>query len=150
MKTAKKYFTGKPCIRGHVVERLVSNHACIECALEYNRRWKKNNPDKRRAYRSDWKKKNPDKVNAAAAKRRSLKISAIPPWADLGKIKEIYAYARHLIKLNNKLYHVDHIIPLNHPLVCGLHVHHNLRVLTDSDNLKKGNSIESELRGGFR
>jgi 5-methylcytosine-specific restriction endonuclease McrA len=27
----KRYFTGKPCRRGHIVERYVSIHCCIEC-----------------------------------------------------------------------------------------------------------------------
>jgi hypothetical protein len=30
----KRYFTGKPCKRGHVCERLVSNRACLECDCE--------------------------------------------------------------------------------------------------------------------
>lgn len=29
---AKHYFTGKPCIRGHVAPRFVSNTGCTECA----------------------------------------------------------------------------------------------------------------------
>jgi len=28
------YFTGEPCIRGHVSKRLVSNRSCIECSKE--------------------------------------------------------------------------------------------------------------------
>jgi hypothetical protein len=27
----KRYFTGKPCCRGHVVERLASAGTCVEC-----------------------------------------------------------------------------------------------------------------------
>jgi len=26
------YFTGKPCKRGHISERFVSNHTCVECS----------------------------------------------------------------------------------------------------------------------
>lgn len=31
-KGARHYFTGKPCIRGHVAPRFVSNTGCTECA----------------------------------------------------------------------------------------------------------------------
>src|ERR1700678_3858716 len=34
-----KFFTGKPCRRGHVAERRVSNRLCVECArLHVNNR----------------------------------------------------------------------------------------------------------------
>lgn len=37
---------------------------------------------------------------------------------------------------------MDHIIPLNHPLVCGLHVHNNLRVVLESTNRKKASKFD--------
>ncbi len=38
-------------------------------------------------------------------------------------------------------YVLDHIIPLRHPEVCGLHVPWNLRVVKRETNLKKGNGF---------
>lgn len=70
--------------------------------------------------------------NARSAKRRAIQVSAIPKWADLDMIKEIYACCPEGS-------HVDHIIPLQGELVCGLHVETNLQYLTVEENLKKGN-----------
>lgn len=34
-----RYFTGKPCKRGHVAERNVSSWGCVECATIQSRDW---------------------------------------------------------------------------------------------------------------
>jgi 5-methylcytosine-specific restriction endonuclease McrA len=36
-------------------------------------------------------------------------------------------------------YEVDHIIPLNHELVCGLNIPENLQIITQEENRKKSN-----------
>jgi hypothetical protein len=36
-------------------------------------------------------------------------------------------------------WHVDHIVPRNSPLVCGLHVHTNLQVIPADENMYKRN-----------
>ena len=67
-----------------------------------------------------------------------------PRWANLEKIDEIYAERDYLIETTGEKYEVDHVIPRNHPLVCGLHVETNLRVITKTENNLKLNKFEIE------
>ena len=64
---------------------------------------------------------------------KARNAAATPPWACRWKIDVVYAVAR-LTGLT-----VDHIVPVGHPLVCGLHVEHNLRIISGEENTAKGN-----------
>ena len=64
---------------------------------------------------------------------------AAPVWANNFFIEEIYALAALRTKMFGFKWHVDHIVPLQSKLVCGLHVEHNLCVIPAIDNLTKGN-----------
>lgn len=68
------------------------------------------------------------------AKRRAKKLQAIPKFADLNKIKEIY-------KNCPKGYEVDHIIPLQGKNVSGLHIETNLQYLPMRENRVKSNKL---------
>lgn len=82
------------------------------------------------------------KFNHYQNKRRCLKLKATPVWANLDKIQILYEKCKWLQELTGHKYHVDHIIPLNHEKVCGLHVWHNLQILEESLNKQKSNVIE--------
>jgi hypothetical protein len=54
----KRYFTGKPCKRGHVVERMTSSKGCLLCKRAVTDRWNKQNPGRVNAANSRWAKAN--------------------------------------------------------------------------------------------
>jgi hypothetical protein len=78
------------------------------------------------------------------AKRRMICRNAMPRWANRFFMSEIYDLAELKTKMLGSRWHVDHIIPLTHPLVCGLHCESNLRVVPEQVNLRKYNSFRIE------
>ena len=57
----------------------------------------------------------------------------------------IYDQAERLTRETGILREVDHIIALNHPDVCGLHVPWNLQVLPREKNRQKSSSFDGTL-----
>ena len=98
----------------------------------------KANKEQVNARNRGWAKRNPMKVRVRCALRRSRVRAATPAWADLADIKAVYQEA-HYMQM-----HVDHVIPLKHPLVCGLHVWDNLQLLSEVANKAKGNRFDIE------
>ena len=94
---------------------------------------------RRTAARRRWKKNNPHLLVESCAKRYATKLNATPTWADQFIIREAYALAKLREKICGGKWHVDHIVPLRSKLVCGLHTHHNLRVIPASINISKNN-----------
>lgn len=98
------------------------------------------NPDKERARTAAWSKANPEKACAQVARRNARKLNATPAWANEFFIEEIYDLAQRRTKATGFKWHVDHVVPLQSKLVCGLHVEHNLQVIPATVNLRKHNS----------
>lgn len=72
--------------------------------------------------------------------RRASEARATPPWADKAAIRAIYRERDRLNAIAGSIeYHVDHVIPLLSPWVCGLHVESNLEVMPWRENAGKGN-----------
>lgn len=107
-------------------------------------KWRKKNRDKSREISSKWQKNNRGTARALTAKRRAKRIKATPHWLSKKhheQIKNIYQHSRLKEQVTNTPHHVDHIVPLNNPIVCGLHVPWNLQVLSAEDNLMKSNKL---------
>lgn len=104
-----------------------------------NAKYRRKNPEKCKAIFSAWYKANPEKISASWSKRHAKKINATPRWADHAKIEEFYYTAQMLGMHTGESYHVDHIVPLQSNLVCGLHCESNLQILEASKNISKGN-----------
>lgn len=122
----------------------------------YTRKWRSENAERYRAANAAraarnsqhavervaaWRKENPEwaarKRREDTARRRAMIKRACPPWADHEKIAEVYALADRLSRETGVPHDVDHIIPIAGRLVCGLHVHTNLRAIPASENRKK-------------
>jgi hypothetical protein len=76
--------------------------------------------------------------------RRAVHRNAMPKWANKDAIKNIYNLSKELTAATNIRHEVDHIIPIKHPLVCGLHVENNLQVIPENENRVKSNNFTIE------
>lgn len=156
---AKRYFTGQPCVRGHVAERFVSTKACTVCSASFVKDWtRKNirrvvaknraraaaNPEKAKAWRRAWYVANQAKCFARNKLRKESLKQRTPPWADLDAIDAIYAEAKAR-RLAGEDVCVDHIIPLNGKTVSGLHVADNLQIIDSRLNKAKSNHFSERL-----
>ena len=106
---------------------------------QYNRKWEEKNKEKVKKYKQKWKKLNKAHRAAEQAQRRAHTRHALPQWANITEIKEIYKKAAKLTKETGVLHHVDHIYPLQSKYMCGLHVETNLQILTWKENVSKHN-----------
>lgn len=70
---------------------------------------------------------------------RATKLQATPSWSDEIEVQRVYRRAAEMSKEGGARYHVDHIVPLQSDLVCGMHCPHNLQILTESENCRKSN-----------
>lgn len=152
-----RYFTGKPCVNGHVCERSVHNFSCYECIRIRERRtravWREKNRDHLRSYfakyyaankaaqkvrQKRWDEKNPEALKIKKTNRRAREVMAIGSH-DAADIRYLFAAQRgkcpYCKKTLRSGYHIDHIMPL---VLGGSNNRSNLQLTCSSCNLSKG------------
>ena len=123
----------------------VAEYRKTEAGREVQARYREKNSAKRVAYTKLWAENNPAKARilarVASAKRYAGQKSRCPPWADMAAIRTVYERAARVAADTGIPHEVDHIVPLLGRNVSGLHVHWNLRIITQEANRKKSNKL---------
>jgi hypothetical protein len=95
-------------------------------------------PDKWNNWSKEYRKNNKGYFICKMAERRAKKLKATPEWLTTdhkNEILDLYKRAQETGMV------VDHIIPLQSKIVCGLHVPWNLQLLTAQANGEKSNKL---------
>ena len=135
------FFTGEPCVKGHISARRTSDGKCRECVKQKN----KNRQMQDRAYFNAciarWKKKNPEKLRSYEATRRAGEANGT---ITSERIKHLFNEQMGVCAspwcsaLLSERYHVDHVIPLSHG---GENSDDNIQLLCPTCNLSKGSKL---------
>jgi len=141
-----KAYQGRPEVKARNKVRLSEKYAANRDLIQAARKeYYATNAEARQrwdAYYRDYYEKHRDKFVARGAKRRAARLKATPTWADLNAIEKIFRLAAELTSTTGIQHSVDHIVPLRGRNVCGLHVAHNLQVITAKANRQKFNKHE--------
>lgn len=106
---------------------------------EQNRRYRDQNREKLRLQQRGYRQKNAAAINERVARRKAAKRRATPAWVRKDQLRKPYMLADILTRATGSPWHVDHIVPLVSPLVCGLHCPANLTVIPGAENVRKNN-----------
>ena len=119
-----------------------------------------NDKAKNAQYHMNWYYKNHDEAKAIYAERdrerrltnpafvakqqaRKERVLNRAPYDDKAEIAQVYANCKRMNEIFvNRIYEVDHIVPIQHDKVSGLHVACNLRIVEQKFNRSKSNYFE--------
>lgn len=158
-----RYFTGKPCLRGHMAERAVSHRGCLQCHADDQFIRQAKNPEHQRAI--DKKSRENRPWNSL---RHTKSHHSTEEWKRKLEYHSVKSHERRnysigtlsidirskLFKLQNGLcngcacdlvpgFHLDHIVPL---VRGGLNVNSNVQLLCPTCNLSKGSKTMQEWK----
>ena len=74
---ALRYYTGRPCKRGHLSERWVSTRICIGCARGYQDRFKERHADRVASSRRAHCQANIDRLRAISKRNQRVKVEVL-------------------------------------------------------------------------
>ena len=118
-----------------------------ERAIERAAKWAKENAEKVMGYKKAWKMANPESVRESSFLRNRRTKRASPAWRNKKAMVAIYRKARALTESTGVEHHVDHIVPIQSDLVCGLHCEQNMQILTAAENISKFNRYWPDMPG---
>jgi hypothetical protein len=133
-----------------------------EANPEYSKKYREKNGEKLALYGRSYRGENRDRIRALLMKRRAAELAALMPdrtREDVSREIEIAQRAKAISRKTGVLHHCDHIIALQGVLaggakIWGPHVWWNLRPLTASENIAKGNRVKdgdiAEALGNLR
>ena len=142
-----KHLTGRYKIRKYCSSKCIKKAYTLrhpEKTKEQKQKWIDNNPEKRKEASEGYRQRNSEYYREYSSLRSRHTMRSKPKWLtefELFWIQELY----HLAKLRGK--EVDHIIPIKHDKVCGLHVPWNMQFLTRSENARKSNKFDEDVCG---
>lgn len=117
--------------------------------IKRNREYRRKNKDKVNAYAREYFKiyypKNRERILLRTKLLDASRRTKVPVWLTKEHkrcIRDWYKLAKKIEQSTGIKQNVDHIIPLNHKDVCGLHVPWNLQILTQSENCTKNNRFD--------
>lgn len=117
--------------------------------LEHTRQLQANyrviNAEKLRNKNREYRLANIPRLTEHLQNRNARKLNATPAWASREAMRKIYELSRILTSATGVIHHVDHIVPLRSPLVCGLHCEANLQCRTSVANMSKGNRFWPDM-----